>query len=195
MATDAIKIPFTEAAAPSTPSAGKVVIYAKTNGLMYSKDDAGTETLMSAGGSSPTFHGCLLYATTGQTINTTNADLTFDGEEYDTDGLHAGSAAAITIPSGLDGYWRFTGRTQFSAGGGDWISFYKNGAALRGAYTGVSVFTGGTSGTGYTAVLTRVVAMVATNTLTLRAATTANVSVGNSGADGQSILMGEFLGV
>jgi hypothetical protein len=49
MAANAVKIPFTEAAAPSTPAAGKVVIYAKTDGLMYSKDDAGVETLVSGG--------------------------------------------------------------------------------------------------------------------------------------------------
>jgi hypothetical protein len=49
MADSAVKIPFTEAAAPSTPAASKVVIYAKSDGLMYSKDDAGTETLMSGG--------------------------------------------------------------------------------------------------------------------------------------------------
>jgi len=50
MAANATKIPYNEAAAPSTPAAGKVVTYAKTDGLMYSKDDAGTETLMSSGG-------------------------------------------------------------------------------------------------------------------------------------------------
>ena len=50
MATSAVKIPYIEAAAPSTPASGQVVTYAKTDGLMYSKDDAGTETLMSAGG-------------------------------------------------------------------------------------------------------------------------------------------------
>ncbi len=50
MADSAVKIPFIEAAAPSTPAANRVVIYCKSDGLMYSKDDAGTETLMSAGG-------------------------------------------------------------------------------------------------------------------------------------------------
>ena len=49
MADTAVKIPFAEAAAPSTPAASKVVIYAKSDGLMYSKDDAGVETLMSGG--------------------------------------------------------------------------------------------------------------------------------------------------
>lgn len=45
---------MTEQAAPSTPAANKVVIYPKSDGLMYSKDDAGIETLMSGGsGSTP----------------------------------------------------------------------------------------------------------------------------------------------
>lgn len=38
-----------EVAAPGTPAAGTVVTYAKSDGKMYSKDDAGSETLMSAG--------------------------------------------------------------------------------------------------------------------------------------------------
>lgn len=43
---------LTEAAAPGTPAVGKVAIYAKTDGLLYGKDDAGTETQISnaAGG-------------------------------------------------------------------------------------------------------------------------------------------------
>ncbi len=49
MADTAVKIPFQEASAPATPASTKVVIYAKSDGLMYSKDDAGTETLMSGG--------------------------------------------------------------------------------------------------------------------------------------------------
>lgn len=40
---------FTEGVAASTPAAGKVVLYAKADGLLYSKDDAGTETLVSGG--------------------------------------------------------------------------------------------------------------------------------------------------
>lgn len=41
-----------EQSAPSTPASGKVVIYAKTDGLVYSKDDAGAETALGGGGSS-----------------------------------------------------------------------------------------------------------------------------------------------
>lgn len=40
---------FDEGSAPSTPASGDVIIYAKTDGLLYSKDDAGTETLVSGG--------------------------------------------------------------------------------------------------------------------------------------------------
>ena len=39
-----------EQAAPSTPAAGYVVIYPKSDGLMYSKDDAGAETALGGGG-------------------------------------------------------------------------------------------------------------------------------------------------
>lgn len=42
---------YTEAAAPSTPPSNQVVIYAKADGLMYSKDDAGAETALGSGGS------------------------------------------------------------------------------------------------------------------------------------------------
>ena len=40
---------FAEAAAPATPAAAIVRIYAKADGLLYSKDDAGVETLVSGG--------------------------------------------------------------------------------------------------------------------------------------------------
>lgn len=49
MATETTKIPYVEGSAPATPAANRVVTYAKADGLMYSKDDAGVETLMSGG--------------------------------------------------------------------------------------------------------------------------------------------------
>lgn len=54
MAVKAQKVTYDEVAAPSTPAAGEVVTYAKADGLMYSKDDAGTETAMS--GAAATAH-------------------------------------------------------------------------------------------------------------------------------------------
>lgn len=44
------QIDFTEGAAPGTPAAGKVSLYAKADGLLYSKDDAGAETALGGGG-------------------------------------------------------------------------------------------------------------------------------------------------
>lgn len=41
---------FAEAAAPGTPAAGIVRIYAKTDGNLYQKDDAGLETGLAGGG-------------------------------------------------------------------------------------------------------------------------------------------------
>lgn len=40
---------FTEDAGAATPASGRVVVYSKADGLMYSKDDAGAETLLSSG--------------------------------------------------------------------------------------------------------------------------------------------------
>ena len=40
---------ISEGGSTSTPAAGRVTVYAKADGLLYSKDDAGTETLMSSG--------------------------------------------------------------------------------------------------------------------------------------------------
>ena len=41
-----------EGAAPSTPPTNKVAIYVKTDGLVYSKDDAGNETAVNAAAAS-----------------------------------------------------------------------------------------------------------------------------------------------
>lgn len=38
---------ISEQSAPGTPSSGNVVVYAKTDGFVYAKDDAGTEILLS----------------------------------------------------------------------------------------------------------------------------------------------------
>lgn len=43
------KVIYVEGSAPATPASGTVVVYAKADGLIYSKDDAGVETLVSGG--------------------------------------------------------------------------------------------------------------------------------------------------
>lgn len=41
------QLTFNEVAAPGTPSTGKVTVYTKSDGFVYSKDDAGTEYQLS----------------------------------------------------------------------------------------------------------------------------------------------------
>lgn len=99
-----------EVTAPSTPSSGNVVIYAKSDGKLYIKDDAGTETDLTSGGSggdawsdpvdaviTPDADGTRDLATTGtrfatgyfDAINITNNIVvggTVDGRDIATDG-------------------------------------------------------------------------------------------------------------
>ena len=54
------KVILAEGAAPATPDAGQVKLFAKTDGLLYSKDDAGSESRVS-GGSGVTDEGAFTY--------------------------------------------------------------------------------------------------------------------------------------
>lgn len=59
------QIIFAESAAPDAPATGKVTLYAKTDGLLYSKDDAGTESVCG---------GNLRSADIGVTVQAYDAD-------------------------------------------------------------------------------------------------------------------------
>lgn len=69
---------FEEGTAPSTPASGHVRLYAKTDGKLYAKDDAGTETEVGGGGggtgdvvgpaSSTNNHVALFDGTTGKLL-------------------------------------------------------------------------------------------------------------------------------
>ncbi len=63
------KVTFAESAAPSTPSTGLANIYVKTDGKLYLKDDAGTETDLTAsgGGTVPQWVEYLAERQTGET--------------------------------------------------------------------------------------------------------------------------------
>lgn len=89
MAGEAVKVSFIEAAAPATPAASRVVVYAKADGLMYSKDDAGTETLMSSGASGTQVfpHHALVYGI----YPFTTTGFTFVGVSGDDPSYTAGS--------------------------------------------------------------------------------------------------------
>lgn len=68
---------FEEGTAPSTPSSGQVRLYAKSDGKLYAKDDAGAETELGGGGgsgdvvgpaSSTNNHVALFDGTTGKLL-------------------------------------------------------------------------------------------------------------------------------
>ncbi len=96
---------FTEGAAPSTPAANKVAVYAKADGRMYSKDDAGVESALTAATvATPTATGTVTsyFSTIQSAIKTvSSADytvLTLDG--YQTVLVTTGSSTrAITLPA------------------------------------------------------------------------------------------------
>lgn len=81
-----------EGGSTSTPAANNVTVYAKANGLLYSKDDAGVETLVSGGATatraslgldttdSPQFAGVNIGAATDTTVTRTGAgDIAVEG--------------------------------------------------------------------------------------------------------------------
>lgn len=114
MATNTGHIDFNEGAAPATPAASKVRLYAKADGLLYSKDDAGTETAVTGGGGgggTPTFVGAKAYnsATQGSIAATTMTKVVLNTEEFDTSAFHDNvtNNTRMTVPS--TGYYLITG--------------------------------------------------------------------------------------
>jgi hypothetical protein len=104
---------FAEAAAPGTPAAGIVRIYAKTDGSLYQKDDAGAESALPGAGSGMTYTGytpALTAATTNPTLGsgssaagryTQNGKLVhaYGAVTFGTSGTNAGSGNyAISLP-------------------------------------------------------------------------------------------------
>ena len=63
------QIILAEGAAASTPATGKVTIYAKTDGAVYSKDDAGAETQLGVGGSGAPSNATYIVQTADGTLS------------------------------------------------------------------------------------------------------------------------------
>ena len=66
----------------------------------------------------PTFSGCGLRQSSGQSISSaTQTDVTFDTENFDTDGYHStvSNTARITIPTGKSGYFLVNARVAFAS--------------------------------------------------------------------------------
>jgi hypothetical protein len=110
-----------------------------TDGYTLVADSGETTGLKwAAASSTPTFVGCRLIQTSGQTIsNNTATALQFNSEDYDTDAFHDNSTnnTRVTIPSGKAGKYLFVGNcfgdTGATADVGRMAStLYKNGVAL-----------------------------------------------------------------
>jgi hypothetical protein len=105
-----------------------------TNGQVLTADStAATGIKWATASSTPTFVGCSLKSTAGVTIpNATATVITWNAENFDTDGFHSTSTntGRITIPAGKAGKYLFivdVSCDPLGATGRRSTSFYKNG--------------------------------------------------------------------
>ena len=155
-----------QATAPTTPASTLWKIYFKSDGL-YVVDDVGAETGPLTAGGASTFVGCRLRKSTNTTLTGGAVDkISFDTEDFDTDGFHEGvtNPTRLTIPSGQGGIYMVGAQGYFSVGGArNIITIRKNNNS---ALDVASVEATGT-GTGHTPRLatSTLVALVATDYL------------------------------
>jgi hypothetical protein len=123
------------ATAASTPARLGV---GANNTVLTADSSTATGLKWAAGGAN--FSGCQVYNTTNisTSINTV-ATLTFNSENYDTDGYHSTSSntSRMTIPTGKSGYYRVTVTASWatgSAGSRRLVFFEANGNTALGAF-------------------------------------------------------------
>ena len=102
------QIQVDEISAPGTPAAGKVAVYAKTDGKLYIKDDAGTETDLTGGGGGAGSDTTAIHDDTASEISAITAKATPTTSDYliIEDAAAGNAKKSITIgdlpASGLD---------------------------------------------------------------------------------------------
>jgi hypothetical protein len=103
-----------------------------TAGQILQVNAGATAPEWAAPSSTPTFVGCVLTKSVGQTIaNSTNVDVTWDVEELDTNGFHSTvtNTDRVTIPSGYAGKYLVTAQLcygNFSGGSNRLAVIFKN---------------------------------------------------------------------
>jgi len=176
-------MPITKATASSVAPAAKgdLVVGSATNDAAIlgvgsndqvltadSSTTTGLKWAAASGGSS--FVGCSLTQSSAQSISsTTQTDLTFDTEQFDTNGFHSTSTntARITIPSGKGGYYLVTAKVSYASNStgtrGLWL--VKNGSTYIGTSFNEPVSTGDIT----TVQINAIVNLVATDYITMNA--------------------------
>lgn len=119
---------FAEAAAPGTPASGIVRAYAKADGLMYSKDDAGTETAMAAGAAGAPTTADYLVGTANGGLSAEIVVGTLAGSYTAWTPTLTGSSSNPTLGSGGSATGRYTALGKHVSGYGT-IQFGSSGAA------------------------------------------------------------------
>jgi len=94
------QIRMLEIAAPGTPATGYVYIYPKSDGKLYIKDDAGTETDLTATGGSSSLSYDAVNREVDITGGGTSATLPLALDDGATEGLASFTAADFTVTSG-----------------------------------------------------------------------------------------------
>lgn len=113
-----------------------------------------------AGQHAPLFSGCRLKKSANQTTVGDATAITFDQEDFDTDGLHdtGSNTSRITIPSGKTGKWLFVAQMAHDTTAISWgQTIRKNGTTVF-----AETFDNG-AGTGVTKIANAVIDMAATD--------------------------------
>lgn len=130
--------PDTHANLPTANTVPDGSLYScSTHGKIYRSDFGGNtwDDWATLGAAASVFTGVKVYHSTTQAIN--NAAFTFDSEDYDDDGFHAGGTPTrLTVPSGKDGTYLAVGHFYTGAATERAVSLRLNGSTLiRGSYS------------------------------------------------------------
>lgn len=123
-----------------------------TNGQILTADSTAATGIKWAAAAGASFVGCQAYNSTTQSINTNSAtEVTFNSENFDTDGFHSTSTntGRMTIPSGKAGKYLIIGYIDFNINGTGYrqAELLKNGSQLvSGYYVNRSVGTSAETG-------------------------------------------------